>query len=151
MISYYLESLFRKRSTTLTVFMVLVIVIRLPFLTILMSQRLSTLIHIICCRQNLKNLISIVFLELFNSYLLERYQSVRINPSISSASPDTSRCAPGYSVGSVGSVTQDSKFRYFADDRKVFIHLNAQTVQDDIDSLSEWSELNNILTFTPKV
>ena len=54
-------------------------------------------------------------------------------------------------INDIGLGTQDSKFRYFADDRKAFNHLNAQTVQDDIDSLSEWSELNNILTFTPKV
>ena len=49
----------------------------------------------------------------------------------------------------IGDGIQDSQFRLFADDLKVFNNFNAQSVQADINSLSEWSELNN-LDFHPK-
>ena len=98
------------------------------------------------------------FLDLFNSYLFGRYQSVRINQSISSALPVTSGVPQGSVLGpllflcfinDIGDGIQDSQFRLFADDLKVFNNFNAQSVQADINSLTEWSELNN-LDFHPK-
>ena len=139
--------------------MLLVIVILMPLLFILMSQRPLILFLTICCCQNLKKFyFDRNFLELFNSYLFGRYQSVRINQSISSALPVTSGVPQGSVLGpllflcfinDIGDGIQDSQFRLFADDLKVFKNFNVQSVQADIDSLSEWSELNN-LDFHPK-
>ena len=77
---------------------------------------------------------------------------MRVNQSISSALPVKSGVLQGSVLGPllflcfihICDGIQDSQFRIFADDLKVFNNFNAQSVQADINSTSEWSELNNL-------
>ena len=97
------------------------------------------------------------FLHLFNSYLLNRYQSVRINKSVSFPLPVTSAVSQGSVLGpllfvsfinDIADDNSNSHFCLFADDRKTFSSADQSLVQNDIDSMQRWFSLN-CLEFHP--
>ena len=97
------------------------------------------------------------FLHLFNLYLLNRYQSVRINNSVSFRLPGTS-CVPQGSVlvplpfvlfiNDIADDISDGHSYLFSDDLKIFTSADESFVQNDIDSLQRWCSLN-CLEFHP--
>ena len=91
------------------------------------------------------------FLHLFNSHLLNRYQSVRINKSVSFLLPVTSGVPQGSVLGPlpfvlfISDIADDisnSHFYLFADDLKIFTSADESLVQNDMDSLQRWCSLN---------
>ena len=88
---------------------------------------------------------------MFNSYLLNRYQSVRINKSASfplhviSGVPQGSVLGPLPFVLFINHIADDisnSHFYLFADDLKIFTSADVSLVQNDIDSPQRWCSLN---------
>ena len=93
------------------------------------------------------------FLQLFESYLTNRYQCVVINQSISSPLPVTSGVPQGSVLGPllfilfINDMTDDvlnSEFYLFADDLKIKSSSAPSLVQKDIDSLFNWSTNNHL-------
>ena len=96
------------------------------------------------------------FLHLFNSFLLNRYQSVRINKYVSfplpvtSGVPQCSVLSPLLFVLFINDIADDisnSHFHLFADDLKIFTSADESLVQNDIDR-ERWCSLN-CLEFHP--
>ena len=97
------------------------------------------------------------FLYLFNSYLLNRYQSVRMNKSVSFPLPVLSGVPKGSVLGpllfvlfinGIADDNSNSQFYLFADGLKIFTSADESLVQNDIDSLQRWCSLN-CLEFHP--
>ena len=97
------------------------------------------------------------FLHLFNSYLLNRYQKVRINKSVCFSLPVTSGVPQLSVLGSllfvsfINDIADDisnSHFFLFAYDLKFFTSADESLVQNDIEFLQRWCSLN-CLEFHP--
>ena len=99
------------------------------------------------------------FFNLFNAYLTNRSQRVKINQSLSSPLSVTSRVPQGSVLGPllfiifVNDIADDvanSCFYAFADDLKIFSTSSFSLVQEDINSLFNWCNLNG-LHFHPSI
>ena len=120
-----------------------------------------TLSRITCCYLNWKTSDLIwVSLHLFNSYLFNRYQSVKINKSSSFLLPVNPGVPQGSVLGpllplliflfinDIADVISNSHFYLFADDLKISTSADESLLQNDYDSLQRWCSLN-CLDFHP--
>ena len=98
------------------------------------------------------------FLHLIHSYLTNRSQCVKINQTLSSPLPVTSGVPQGSVLGpllfllfvnDIADNVENCSFYLFADDLKILSTSPNSLVQDDINALLDWSNLNG-LQFHPK-
>ena len=98
------------------------------------------------------------FLHLIHSYLTNRSQCVKINQTLSSPLPVTSGVPQGSVLGpllfllfvnDIADNVENCPFYLFADDLKIFSTSPNSLVQDDINALLDWSNLNG-LQFHPE-
>ena len=98
------------------------------------------------------------FLHLIHSYLTNRSQCVKINQTLSYPLPVTSGVSQGSGLGTslflqfvddIADNVENCSFYLFADNLKIFSTFLKSLVQDDINALLDWSNLNG-LQFHPK-
>ena len=98
------------------------------------------------------------FLHLIHSYLTNRSQCVKMNQTLSSPLSVTSGVPQGRVLGpllfllfvnDIADNVENCSFYLFADDLKIFSNSSNSLVQDDINALLDWSNLNG-LQFHPK-
>ena len=93
------------------------------------------------------------FLVLFDSYLCEGSQCVKINDTLSPQKPVSSGVPQGSVLGTLFFLLFDndmpdysthSNFYLFADDLKMFSSASEADIQEDINKLTDWCTLNGI-------